>query len=292
MTPQDLPSVTTIMVTGVCGLRCPFCFGPVPTTPMLDISEWRNILKFLRIHSVAVLLIGGGEPTAYPQIHEFLEAARALGFRTSLATSCQSPSRVGSLLDYLDWIEISLHGSNAALHSQSGLTPHCLDGVFEVLDVLSRRQYPNVKINTVVSHINWRNLEAIAQRLVSYRVCTFKWLEVRPRGQALVNIDWLPWSFAENKDYLNETRMRCSQILRNTDIVVSPANRGDNAYLIVDPDGRVFVPQGSEEITLGNIRQVLAGSELEKVAFIETVSKHVSTDKLVGVFEESFSTKV
>lgn len=292
MAAQGLPPVTTIMVTGICGLRCPFCFGPVPTTPTLDISEWRNILKFLRIHSVAVLLIGGGEPTAYPQIREFLEAARALGFRTSLATSCQSPSRVEYLLDHLDWIEISLHGSTAALHTQSGLSPHSFDGVFEVLGILSRQEHPKVKINTVVSQINWRNLEAIAQRLVGYRVSTFKWLEVRPRGQALVNIDWLPWSFAENKGYLNETRMKCSDILRDTDIVVSPADRGDNAYLIVDPDGRVFVPQGSEEVTLGNIRQVLAGSELDKVAFIETVGKHVSTDKLVGVFEESFSRKM
>ena len=291
MTAQVLPPVTTIMVTGVCGLKCPFCFGPVPSTPTLDISDWRNILKFLRIHSVAVLLIGGGEPTAYPQIHEFLESARAFGFRSSLATSCHWPSRAESLLDYLDWIEISLHGSTAVLHAQSGLSPRSFDGVFEVLEILSRREDPKVKINTVVSQINWSNLEAIAQRLAGYRVRTLKWLEVRPRGQALLNIQWLPWSFAENKDYLNEARMKCSDILRGTDIVVSPADRGDNAYLIVDPDGRVFVPKGSEEVSLGNIRQVLAGSELEKAAFVETVGKHVSTDKLVGVFEESFSRK-
>src|SRR3989304_10416839 len=133
MTARVLPPVTTIMVTGVCGLRCPFCFGPVPSTPTLDISEWRNILKFLRMHSVAVLLIGGGEPTAYPQIHEFLETARSFGFGSSPATSCQWPSRVESLLDHLNGIEISLHGSTAALHSQSGLSPHSFEGVFEVL---------------------------------------------------------------------------------------------------------------------------------------------------------------
>ncbi|MFA5962135.1 MAG: anaerobic ribonucleoside-triphosphate reductase activating protein [Parcubacteria group bacterium] len=115
----DFPGTlaTTVFTVG-CNFRCPFCHNPelvlgagIKTSGMENKTE-REFFAFLkkRIGKLEGVCITGGEPTLQPDLIEFVQKVRALGFRIKLDTNGARPDILKKLLDekLLDFVAMDI----------------------------------------------------------------------------------------------------------------------------------------------------------------------------------------
>ena len=113
----DYPGViaTTVFTVG-CSFRCPFCHNPelvlrshfIPGTEKNE----KEFFEFLekRKGKLEGVCITGGEPTIQPDIIEFIQKIKALGFLVKLDTNGTRPDVLKKLLDLklLDFVAMDI----------------------------------------------------------------------------------------------------------------------------------------------------------------------------------------
>ena len=109
----------TVFLSG-CNLRCPYCHNPGLVLPeqseRSEIPE-AEVLSFLerRKGKLDGVCITGGEPTLQPELPEFLEKLRRLGYAVKLDTNGTNPEMLASLLQAgsLDYVAMDIKNSPA-----------------------------------------------------------------------------------------------------------------------------------------------------------------------------------
>ena len=103
MTLLDFPGrVACTVFTVGCNFRCPFCHNSSlvlsPALPELSQDDFFAFLK-KRQGLLDGVAITGGEPLLHPDMPEFLEKIRALGYAVKLDTNGAFPDRLQKILE-------------------------------------------------------------------------------------------------------------------------------------------------------------------------------------------------
>lgn len=101
----DYPEkVATTLFTVGCNLRCPFCHNPelvlpelIKNLPLIKEKEIFDYLKNRRGLIEGVCLTGG-EPMLQPDLFDFLEQVKKMGFKIKLDTNGTEPEKVKELI--------------------------------------------------------------------------------------------------------------------------------------------------------------------------------------------------
>jgi pyruvate formate lyase activating enzyme len=109
----DFPgNLSAVIFTIGCNFRCPFCHNPELVANGVDPIAEKSVLEFLstRTRQLEGVVISGGEPTLQPDLLDFIEKVRILGFRVKLDTNGTNPRLLGELMDrqLLDFIAMDV----------------------------------------------------------------------------------------------------------------------------------------------------------------------------------------
>ena len=102
----------TVFLSG-CNLRCPYCHNPGLVLPEQsegsEIPE-AEVLSFLerRKGKLDGVCITGGEPTLQPELPEFLEKLRRLGYAVKLDTNGSNPEMLRNVLPVVDYVAMDI----------------------------------------------------------------------------------------------------------------------------------------------------------------------------------------
>lgn len=156
--------IVQVHPTRRCNLRCRHCYsqsGP-EERDTLDVALLRAFLRDARGEGYDVLGVSGGEPLVYPQLGELLDAARALGMRTTATTNgtLLTPERVGALVGRLDLLAVSCDGVPES-HDEMRASPGAFEKLDAGLDVLAASGIPFGLIFTLTQH-NLDELPSVA----------------------------------------------------------------------------------------------------------------------------------
>ncbi|MBI4999676.1 anaerobic ribonucleoside-triphosphate reductase activating protein [Candidatus Gottesmanbacteria bacterium] len=113
----DFPGeIACILFVGGCNFRCPFCQNPdlvLQPETLPTISE-EEVLEFLknRVGLLEGVVISGGEPTLYPDLPEFSQKIKNLGFLVKLDTNGTNPEMVENLINLrlVDYVAMDYKG--------------------------------------------------------------------------------------------------------------------------------------------------------------------------------------
>ena len=198
--------------TGQCNLRC--CHCSVGTTyfdqPQDELSqtEKRIVIDKLAEGGVASISFLGGEPLVHGD--EFFDIARYAAtkdIRTTLVSNgvLMNKDMVAKILDAgIDQVVVSMEGSTSAAHD-----PIRGAGTFETVDanlhtLLEAKTAcghgPAVKINTVLSQVNMRDISSMFHRLARMGIDEWALLSLGPVGYASNRIEQLVLSPEEEID--------------------------------------------------------------------------------------------
>lgn len=104
------PVTTHVSPEGACNLDCPYCSVTKRDVHVtLDPDTIERYLAQLQLRGLkAVILTGGGEPTAYKHINRILDFIRRSGLKVALITNGTLASRVRDW-DVFEWVRVSIN---------------------------------------------------------------------------------------------------------------------------------------------------------------------------------------
>lgn len=103
---------THIAPEGACNLKCPYCsVTHRDTHSRIDMDTIRDYVQKLKARGLcAVILTGGGEPTAYPHFNDLVGWLDDLGLRVALITNGTLGHKVSDeSWRVFDWVRISVN---------------------------------------------------------------------------------------------------------------------------------------------------------------------------------------
>ncbi len=119
LTLLDFPGRTACTVfTGGCNLRCPFCHNAgLVRNPLEQANATQEVLTYLRQRQGILdgVCVTGGEPLLQPDLTDFLQQVKKLGYAIKLDTNGSLPQRLAAVLDtgLIDYVAMDVKNSPA-----------------------------------------------------------------------------------------------------------------------------------------------------------------------------------
>jgi MoaA/NifB/PqqE/SkfB family radical SAM enzyme len=246
--------VVDYMITGVCNLACPFCYGPDPLDKSaLSEDQASTMIGFLHDHGIRGMVIAGGEPTMSPNLKAVIEMANQNDMWTAVQSNGTKPAVLIPLLRKLAWLALPLDSVTVSGGQVMRTTGRHLQTTFslahrsEVLE--ARAAGMQLKIGTVLTRINVTELEAIANVVCSISPDVWKIYQLRPRGAGRINEDQLSLSDGSFHAATADIVSRFPSLK----IAISSAKESLAAYLIINPDSTLLIPKWNRYLSYGRL---------------------------------------
>lgn len=120
----DYPGkICSVVFTGGCNMRCPFCQNPELVQNLSPLMEEDKILKaiFERKGFIEGVTITGGEPTIQDSLLDFCKILKNEGFFVKVDTNGYLPDVLKSLLQSIDYISLDIKSSFRNYNNACGI---------------------------------------------------------------------------------------------------------------------------------------------------------------------------
>ena len=156
----DFPGhVAATIFTGGCNFRCPFCHNSDllgSDAPAAFTDE--EVLDFLKKRRGILegAAITGGEPTLQPDLEDFIQKVRALGYQIKLDTNGYMPGVLWELLQehLIDYVAMDIKASRDNYARAAGLPHMDISRIEESIGILKSSGIPYEFRTTVVRGIH------------------------------------------------------------------------------------------------------------------------------------------
>ena len=179
----DYPEhLSAIIFTKGCNFRCQYCYNPMLVWPEgaskpknIDSSENGNhkfsdeeieevnseisendLFDFLnkRVGKLEGIVITGGEPTLHPDLPEFIDKIRDLGFKIKLDTNGTNPEMIKKLIvnKQINYIAMDLKGTEESYSEVTGV-PVNLENIKKSITIIMESNLPYEFRTTVVPEL-------------------------------------------------------------------------------------------------------------------------------------------
>ena len=246
--PSSLPPAVNFHMWKPCNLRCRFCFATYDDDPALrgvrgglPEADACKLIGMLRLAGVEKLNFVGGEPTLCPYLPALLRHSRNLGFVTTLVTNGAKLAQVlEAAPGCLDWVGLSVDSADEAIQAElgRGRGDHVSKsvGLFRLLHERGIR----VKLNTVVTSLNWE--EDMREFVQQVRPARWKIFQVLPvGGQNDGKVESLLITREQFEAFVARHRDLASDLLT---IAAETTEDLTGSYAMIDPLGRFFADRG------------------------------------------------
>ncbi len=179
----DYPEhLSAIIFTKGCNFRCQYCYNPMLVLPEgadksknIDSAENGNhkfsveeieevnseisendLFDFLnkRVGKLEGIVITGGEPTLHPDLPEFIDKIRKLGFKIKLDTNGTNPEMIKGLIaeSQIDYIAMDIKGTEESYSKVTGV-PVNMENIKKSIKIIMESNLPYEFRTTVVPEL-------------------------------------------------------------------------------------------------------------------------------------------
>ncbi len=199
-------------ITEKCNEKCIFCYRTLSD----DLSYENNlsIAKKLLQHGVKKITFAGGEPLLYKNILELAKFIKSQNpdIILSLTTNGMliNDNNIQAIIDTFDWISLDIESIYEDYHKFIGRGENHLNHNLELLAKLNNKI--NIKINTVATHLNFKDIPYIFHIISKFNVKRWKIFRYYP----------INFIAKDNNDLLSITDEEYKTISEKLSLVMSP----------------------------------------------------------------------
>ncbi len=179
------PKRIYLELTRRCNLRCKMCYNASTDSLPNELTtlQFKEILDQMAQIAIFEARLTGGEPTQRPDFLEILDYAIFKGFYVSLASNgVWSDELTHEICSRrIDDVIISLEGSpeiNNRFRANG-----CFDRTIKSMKALKQAGVNKVRINTVISRYNWRDIEILFRICREFDLLLIDFIHPRPYGR-------------------------------------------------------------------------------------------------------------
>lgn len=178
----DYPkNICTVVFTGGCNFRCPYCHNSSAVNNIGDRIEEGEILSFLKKRKkfVDALCISGGEPTLQKDLYDFISKVKGEGFLIKLDTNGTNPTLLRKLIDekLVDYVAMDIKAPLAKYSSIAQVNVN-IDDIKESIDVLLENKVEYEFRTTICKElVSIEDIKAIAKDIkgcIKYALQNFR----------------------------------------------------------------------------------------------------------------------
>lgn len=250
-------------ITPKCNENCLFCYREKKIKEN-SFEDNKIIIRKLLENNVGKISFLGGEPLLYQDLFKLVDYAKCLNKKTKFSITTNATLLVYQLdngeyvvnhdllnkvIEYFDWITFPLDAPIQSIQSEMGRNDNHLRIVLLLLEELRNNNNIKIKINTVVSKINYNYIFELCDLLHCYNITRWKLFYFLPsRGNALEN--QLKLNITE-KDYLN----LINKIKEKSSIKITSNCYSDfiDTYVTINAAGSVSLYDGKNYNTFLNL---------------------------------------
>lgn len=248
---DKFPEVITFRITSRCNYNCKYCLAP-NNIPELELDKLKRIFACLSKNGAGAILLTGGEPTIREDFVEIVKEIRKNKLNIFLDTNGSFFFKYKDIIDN----NISVLGLPIDFEDASYRDLNQIKEIIKILEYYKNKKIkPIIRIGTVVTKDNFKELERIGDILKNYPVDIWKIYEFLPQNiNAINNQKELQISVNEFDNATNNIKLKFSEFFK---IIISRREERNKAYFFIMPDGNVSVPIDNGEVCkeymIGNI---------------------------------------
>lgn len=183
------PNRLYLELTRSCGLRCRLCYNAAgrPFKDELSTAQFCSLLDQMDEIGVFEARLTGGEPTDRPDFLEILDYAISKDFYVSLATHGVWERQLLEQVCQrnIDDVIVSLEGPKEINdHFRIGGS---YDTTVATIAALKSAGIKKVRINTVISKVNWDKVEALFELCEKFDLLLVDFIHPRPFGRGAIS---------------------------------------------------------------------------------------------------------
>ncbi len=148
--------LTAIVFTAGCNMNCPYCHNAQLVGKCENRFSQAEVINSLsqRKHFLDAVTITGGEPTLQPDLEEFIEEIKAMGYLVKLDTNGTRPEVIRSLIEkgLLDYIAMDIK-SSFKKYKMFTSNADDIDNAFRSIDIILKSNVKHEFRTTVVDDL-------------------------------------------------------------------------------------------------------------------------------------------
>jgi MoaA/NifB/PqqE/SkfB family radical SAM enzyme len=230
-------------ITDRCFLSCPYCFATKTgrETPLDKLDDFMEAFKELGIQKVD---IAGGDPLTYSNLSVICEELSKLGIQMTLTTSGVGKNEVKEWLinhaEMFSWILVSIDAPTPEQHDLLRGKVGTFDQLNELIENLKKKQYRNIRINTVITKI-FLEQESIDQFVdLIQEIQPQEWCLIQPHpANKKETYDEYATNDIEFGDIVNNIKQKMAEKYSTTLNVTLRYNHNYSKYWVLYPNGKL-----------------------------------------------------
>lgn len=253
---MGLPNVINLHITEACNYRCKYCFAKFKVEDEFKLKEWIKVVDkikdFFTINNLKGRLnIAGGEPMIAPYFYDLVDYIHQQGIEISIITNASQLSKENNdkLIGKVSTIGISIdslnYDKNLEIGRSQGSKAFNYDELIRSLKYIQKHNI-KLKVNTVVSKLNIN--EDIIKLYKDIKFDRIKILQIKVNEGSNEFAKRYQISNEEFKLYVEKIKSNIKD-----DLIVEDNTDMEDAYIIIDPKGRMISNNNNEHTIIGNV---------------------------------------
>ena len=262
---MDIVSVNYHIIKA-CDSTCSFCFATFRDVGSgLKLPDSERLIRMLADAGAEKITFAGGEPTLHRGLGAMLRCAKDAGLTTSIVTNGFQLERVlREASGFIDWVGISVDSADETVQRRLGRGQG--DHVHRSMRLaeLCRGAGIRLKLNTVVTTLNWE--EDMSEYLRAFRPERWKVFQVLPvEGQNDGSVEDLLISSEQFQAFVNR-----HESLKTDGLGPIPESNESmtDSYAMIDPLGRFYGDTDFKHRVSPPILEVGVLRALQSVGFV------------------------
>jgi radical S-adenosyl methionine domain-containing protein 2 len=254
-----------------CNLRCTFCYAGFPEArKVLEVDDAKALITALCEAGTEKITFVGGEPTLHPHLAQLVRHAHGLGLTTCVVTNgARLPKLLDDCAGQLDWVGLSVDSGLESVQAKlgRGAGDHIGNSIAHADEL--RRRAIRIKLNTVVTALNWQeDMSELVRLIRPDRWKAFQVLEIQGEnegkvGPLLISADQYAQFVARHQHLAAE----------GLGLVPEDNDAMRGSYVMINPQGQFFTNEHgryvvSKPILAVGVEQALASVRWRQDKFV------------------------
>lgn len=226
-------------ITSRCNENCKFCYR-IMTYIENDFERNKMILELLIKLKVNKITWTGGEALLYPHIEELMKISHMNGIKNNLITNGRelTKEKIDKIEPYLDYLTLSYDATDDRIHNLMGRGIEHGKHILDILEYVKNKDI-KLKINTLVSKVNKKEIINIIQVIRNYNIERWKLFKFLPlRNNAIVNNQEFEVSEEKYEETVNAVKEKCGNHIK---VISCKEEEIQDDYLLINPQGDFII---------------------------------------------------